>query len=507
MSYMKTKNYSALKSGSDIRGIAVKTAKSDVTLTGEAICDITRAYLKWLAGRCGKETVTVALGNDVRISCEAICTAIEQVAVNCGCRIVYLGMTTTPAMFTVLNESGWALDGSIMVTASHLPFDRNGLKFFTPDGGLSGEDISEILRIAENGEFLPYGEGSVEERNYLDLYCKKLVSVVRAGTNKTAPLFGKRIIVDASNGVGGFFAKKVLQPLGAITDGSINLLPDGNFPNHEPNPENPEAIKCIADAVVNTHAEMGIIFDTDVDRAAIVDISGKVLNRDSLIALTSALLLKDGPATIVTDSVTCDGLTAFIEKRGGKHVRFKRGYRNVIDEAKRRSAEGEHCPLAIETSGHAAFEENYFMDDGAYLVCKLLVAYALQAEKGAALIDLIDDLETPAEEGEVRLTFTPRSKDFKLEGARVIEEVRFFMGMEKGATLPGNDYEGARVSFDKENGDGWLLIRQSVHDPVLPVNFASSTEGGTKIMAKKLYSMVEKYPFLNSRPLKQFIER
>lgn len=504
---MKTKNYSALKSGSDIRGIAVKTAKSDVTLTGEAVCDIARAFLKWLAVRCGKQTVTVALGNDVRISCEVIRAAVEQVAVGCGCRIIYCGMTTTPAMFAVLAESGWDLDGSVMITASHLPFDRNGLKFFTPDGGLSADDISEILSMAERGEGLPDGEGSVEERSYLDLYCKKLVSVVRAGANQTAPLFGKRIIVDASNGVGGFFAKKVLQPLGAITDGSINLHPDGNFPNHEPNPENPEAVKCIADAVVNTHAELGVIFDTDVDRAAIVDISGKVINRDSLIALTSALVLKDGPATIVTDSVTGDGLTEFIEKRGGKHVRFKRGYRNVIDEAIRRNAEGERCPLAIETSGHAAFEENYFMDDGAYLVCKLLVAYALQAEKGAALADLIDDLELPAEEGEVRLSFTPRSKDFKLEGERVIDEIKFFMNMEKGATLSENDYEGARISFDKENGDGWLLIRQSVHDPVLPVNFASMSAGGVKIMAAKLYSMVEKYPFLNTRPLKQFIEK
>uniref|UniRef100_A0ACD6ARG0 Uncharacterized protein n=1 Tax=Avena sativa TaxID=4498 RepID=A0ACD6ARG0_AVESA len=128
---------------------------------------------------------------------------------------------------------------------------------------------------------------------------------------------------------------KVLKPLGAVTSGSQFLEPDGLFPNHIPNPEDKAAMEAITQAVLNKNADLGIIFDTDVDRSAAVDSSGRELNRNRLIALMSAIVLEEHPGTtVVTDSVTSDGLTTFIEKKlGGKHHRFKRGYKNVIDEA------------------------------------------------------------------------------------------------------------------------------------------------------------------------------
>ncbi len=125
------------------------------------------------------------------------------------------------------------------------------------------------------------------------------------------------------NGAGGFYAD-MLKALGARTDGSQVLEPDGNFPNHSPNPENEVAMESIAAAVVKHHADLGVIFDADCDRAAIVDASGIEINRNRLIALISAILLQSNPgATIVTDSVTSSGLAAFIEKHGGVHYRFK----------------------------------------------------------------------------------------------------------------------------------------------------------------------------------------
>lgn len=503
---MEEKSYKSLKSGSDVRGIAVQTPDFDVTLTLEAICDITKAFLKWLSDRTGKEALKIAVGNDVRISSDAIYNAVQKSIVESGCDVVYCGVSSTPSMYRLLKESDWECDASIMITASHLPFDRNGLKFFTPEGGLSGNDIDEIISLAESGAALPRGLGNVTENSYMNDYCRKLVNMVRTETGKSAPLFGKRVIVDASNGVGGFFVKKVLQQLGAITDGSINVEPDGNFPAHAPNPEDPQAIKALADAVLASHAELGIIFDTDVDRAAIVDGDGRQINRDSLIALTAATLLAERPATIVTDSVTTDGLTEFIEDLGGKHVRYKRGYKNVIDEAMRRNAHGEYCPLAIETSGHAAFKENYFMDDGAYLVCKLLVTYSNQTQKKETLGDLIADLKLPWEEDEVRVRFNVHSEDFRREGERVIEELKYFAENDKRWSLAPNNCEGVRINFPKGEGGGWALVRMSVHDPVLPINFASTERGGDKKMARSLFYILDKYPFLFTGALKKFIE-
>ncbi|MDE7086935.1 MAG: phosphomannomutase/phosphoglucomutase, partial [Clostridia bacterium] len=330
-------------------------------------------------------------------------------------------------------------------------------------------------------------------------------NMVRTETGKPAPLFGKRIIVDASNGVGGFFVKKVLQQLGAITDGSVNLTPDGNFPAHAPNPEDPEAIKALQEAVLNAKAELGIIFDTDMDRAAVVDGDGKLINRDSLIALISATILSKRPATIVTDSVTTDGLTNFIGSLGGRHVRYKRGYKNVIEEAKRINAQGEYCPLAIETSGHAAFADNYYLDDGAYLVCKILVTYCMQAQKRQKLSDLIATYVPPVEEAEVRVKFNENSNNFRREGERIIAELKFFAENDNKLSICRNNSDGVRINFSEGVGNGWALIRASVHDPVLPLNFASNEYGGIKLMAKYLYAILEKYPFIDSTNLKNFI--
>lgn len=178
--------------------------------------------------------------------------------------------------------------------------------------------------------------------------------------------------------------------MGADITGSRFLEPDGRFPNHQPNPENADAMRSICDAVTETGADFGIIFDTDVDRAgAVLPSDGGViaLDRNRLIALMTAILVRQyGPITVVTDSITSTGLTDFINFLGCRHHRFKRGYRNVINEAKRllaleeaakkakeeTDAEFANAILAMETSGHGALRENYFLDDGAYIIVKLL---------------------------------------------------------------------------------------------------------------------------------------
>lgn len=272
-------------------------------------------------------------------------------------------MASTPAMFMSTIDKNLQVDGAVMVTASHLPWNRNGLKFFTADGGLDKADIARILELApqyfETGDDV---KGDVEQVEFMDVYSQMLVDYIRNGVGMgEQPLKGMKIIVDAGNGAGGFFAHKVLDCLGADTTGSQFLDPDGHFPNHVPNPEDKQAMASICKAVTDNKADLGIIFDTDVDRSAIVDRTGEPINRNALIALIATVILREHPgSTIVTDSVTSDGLAEFIANRKGIHHRFRRGYKNVINESLRLNKAGKESWLAIETSGHAALRENYF---------------------------------------------------------------------------------------------------------------------------------------------------
>lgn len=171
--------------------------------------------------------------------------------------------------------------------------------------------------------------------------------------------------MNAGNGSGGFFTYQVLDKLGADTFGSLNLKPDGMFPNHIPNPEDKVAMAVTRTAVLENTADLGIVFDTDVDRSGVVDKDGNPINGDKLIALMASIVLKEHPgSTIVTDARTSLALTKFITDRGGQHCLYRVGYRNVIDKGVQLNQDGIDTQLMMETSGHGALKENYFLDDG-----------------------------------------------------------------------------------------------------------------------------------------------
>ena len=507
---MTLQDYLNLRNGTDVRGIASDLVEGEpITLTEEAVENIAKSFCVWLISRTGKTTVTIAIGYDSRISAQSLCNAAVKGITSTGHNVVVTGLSTTPSMFMLLKDenrnSQTPCDGSIMITASHLPSNRNGLKFFFNDGGLEGSDVKELLQIAPTYRFAqPTVCGNKEESPYLDEYATSLVRMVREACGEEMPLQGKKIIVDAGNGAGGFFADKVLQPLGADTTGSQFLEPDGLFPNHIPNPENKAAMHSVCAAVKKANADFGIIFDTDVDRAGAVDKDGSEINRNRLIALISAILLEERPGTIVTDSVTSDGLAKFIAAHGGRHHRFKRGYKNVINEAIRLNAEGEYTPLAIETSGHAALKENYFLDDGAYLITRLLIALAKAAKENKTLSDLIADLEMPAEEREIRLRFKD-GVDFKKLGAALIKDFEKFSTRQSFAEVATDNYEGCRVRYDDKHGNGWTLVRMSLHEPIMPINIESDTPRGTIRIVKNLYYFMKKYDCIDVTPLERAI--
>ena len=482
-------NWEKLQNGSDIRGVALEGIEGEhVNLTPEVIETIAKSFVRWIRNTIGCQTPKIAIGTDSRLSGTAIKNAFIKGAVEAGADIIDCSLASTPAMFmTTVNDDVQAT-ASVMVTASHLPYNRNGLKFFTPKGGLDNRDIADILDIAERGDYAYDGAaGHSATLDFMTIYSSHIADYICQGVHADDyehPLKGMHIVVDAGNGGGGFF-ERILSQLGADTKGSQFLDPDGRFPNHIPNPENAEAMGSVCRAVADSDADLGVIFDTDVDRSAIIGRNGEPINRNALIALIASVILEEHPhSTIVTDSVTSDGLADFISRKGGRHHRYRRGYKNVINEGIRLNEAGEECWLAIETSGHAALRENYFLDDGAYLAAKLIVYAAKLFREGRQVHEAIASLKQPLESKEIRIKLT--DTDFKAYGAAKLEEAK-----SKAATMPGwnivePNYEGLRVSCTNADEDGWWLLRMSLHDPVMPLNIESNVEGGVAAIERKL---------------------
>ena len=479
----------SLQNGSDIRGVAMGESAN---LTPDAVNRIAQAFVLWLSEKTGIPAgeMKIGVGHDSRLTARELTDAALRGIIAAGAAGYDCALASTPAMFmgTVYEESSFT--GSIMMTASHLPSDRNGMKFFTRDGGLEKADIRALLEIAAEKE--PQDAG-IKPLTFelMALYTadlrKKIITAV-GGENPEKPLEHLKITVDCGNGAGGFFVHDVLDVLGADTTGSQFLEPDGNFPNHVPNPENKAAMESIQRATLESKADLGLIFDTDVDRMSAVLSDGTEIARDALIAMMAAILAPDYPGgTIVTDSVTSTHLTEFIEGNLGlKHHRFKRGYRNVINEAKRLNDEGGISPLAIETSGHGAVIDNYFLDDGAYLAVLLISAAAKAKRGGRQLSSLIEGLKSAFESREYRIPVT--GDDFAQIGKDTLDLFARRAILSRCRLEPG--HEGVRIV----TLGGWLLLRMSLHDPLLPLNMEGDYPGACDEMCalvKKLLSGVE----------------
>jgi phosphomannomutase len=509
-------------------------------------------------------------------------------------------------MFMATKFRSFQCDGAIMITASHLPYERNGFKYFDAEGGLQKADIAKIIEYAE--DVLPKEsedkaaarraqdeaamldavramkeklektpvpdaykddskglsaakedakrdaktDGSITARSQIvrdrpifaqaelgayipdlmETYAAHLRSLIIEGVQKGLadgapafdpeyPLAGLTVAVDAGNGAGGFYATEVLEPLGANVAASRYLDPNGAFPNHAPNPEDKAAVDALREAVLGGSCDLGIIFDTDVDRSAAVTGAGREVARNGIVALAALLVAKEHPgSTIVTDSITSIELGQFLEDTLGlKHLRYMRGYKNVINKALELTAQGIDCPLAIETSGHAALKENYYLDDGAYLATKIIIKAALLKQEGSNLDDLLAALKEPAEAREVRMPIT--AEDFGGYADQILDDLKAWVSGDNSAEsrnmpsafgqtlsmqLVSPNYEGVRINFydAAAGGDapmGWCLLRRSLHDPLMPLNIESGKEGGAEEIAAMLRPFFFPYSALDSSKL------
>ncbi len=602
------KGLKALQNGSDIRGVAIPGVSGDANLLRTEAESLTQGYLRWLSEKTGKpvESLSVAVGCDSRLSGPYLKQIIlVTLSVN-DVTFFDCGLASTPAMFMATKFNSFHCDGAVMITASHLPYERNGFKYFDAEGGLQKADIAKIIEYAEDSlpketeekaaarkaqeeaamlsavaamkeklAHMPGPDaykddspglaaakedakrdakinGSITARSQIErdrpifaqaelgayipdlmeTYAAHLRGLITDGVCKGAPdadaeypLSGLTVAVDAGNGAGGFYASEVLEPLGADVSASRYADPDGSFPNHAPNPENAEAVEALRDAVLGGKCDLGIIFDTDVDRSAAVTGAGREVARNGIVALAALLVADAHPgSTVVTDSITSTQLTKFLEGTLGlKHLRYMRGYKNVINKAQELTRRGIDCPLAIETSGHAALAENYFLDDGAYLATKIVIKAALLKKAGSDLDALLADLEEPAEAREVRMPIT--AEDFGAYADQILDDLKAWAAGDNSAasrSMPASfgqtlsirlvtpNYEGVRIEFfDAAAGGsdssaapmGWCLLRRSLHDPLMPLNIEADREGGSEEIAAVLRPFFFPYSELDSSAL------
>lgn len=470
-----------LKSGSDIRGITIGENKN---FTNDDVKSISISFCIFLekVKHIKIKDQKIAVGHDSRLSSERFYKIFINSLSSIGVDVYSCGLCSTPAMSSCFDFLSCC--ASVEITASHLSKEYNGIKFFGCEGGLSPSEIDQILEISQN-EFFPKSSSreTVHDFNLMRYYGSRLRDKITNELQNEHPLEELKIVVDASNGAGGFFVNEILNPLGANTYGSKLLEPDGNFPEHSPNPEKEESIKSIVMASVEHKADLGIIFDADVDRCFFVDDKGNPIVKNRLIALISKFVLEEHPgSTIVTDSVTSDHLKHFIEKNGGLQFRDRRGYHNVISAAKELNEITEQCYLAIETSGHAAFKENKFKDDGAYLAVKVIIELVKMKKEGKKLSNFLEVFKEAEESKEVRISCKNVS-----EINKIINSAEQNFSKIPGCSINDDTPEGIRLNFENDDEKGWCLMRQSAHDLSVVINIESDRKGG----AEKIFRNID----------------
>ena len=514
--------YSKLQNGSDIRGVALPlVAAEPVNLTEEAAGQIGRAFAAWLVERCGKpaEELRIAVGRDSRLSGPSLQRAVLTGLVAMGAVAADCGMASTPAMFMATVLPGCDFDGAVMITASHLPQNRNGLKFFTREGGLESADIKELLRRAEAGPEAARLHGRLASFDILTPYTAMLRQRIITGVNGgERPLAGLKIAVDAGNGAGGFYATRVLAPLGADISASVYLEPDGSFPTVKaPNPEDPNAFTLAFDLANKTGANLILATDPDSDRlgAAVRRRDGRfqVLTGNQIGSILIHYILSTrneqgtlpGNGLVVRSIVSTRMADAICAYYGVELREVLTGFRFI----------SEQIAESLETKEHTflfGFEESYgflsgcFSRDKDAICAAMLLAEAATVYEfqGESLYDVLQEMYAKyGFYGEAVKSYTLKGKEGleKIAGAmRALraDKIAQFGGVRvvksediQTGTITYPDGREEKCPLPKSNvlryfteGDGWLCVRPSGTEPKLKLYIGAKGSSEAELKAE-----------------------
>ena len=441
----------------DIRGTV------DVDLSNEFAYLLGRAYAT-LAKEHHKNQI--AVGYDCRLSSPGYADSICHGLSDEGVDSVLIGMGPTPQAYFATFAYG--LGGAIQVTGSHNPPDMNGFKICLGTSTLSGPDVQDLKNRCERllgTEPRAKGIGTITRKNILEDYANNLIENIK-------PHLGKRklkVVCDAGNGVGGLIGPQVLKALGCEV---VELFcePDGNFPNHHPDPTELKNIQVLIKTVKETNADIGIGWDGDADRIGAVDEKGNVIFGDMLVLLFGRAILKTEPGATIIGDVKCSSLLFDdIKKHGGNPIMWKTGHSLIKAKLKE-----THGALAGEMSGHIFFKNRFFGFDDAVYATGRLIEILSNTDKKAS--ELLADLPTMVSTPEIRFDCP---EDIKFKVPELVKKAF--------ATHHVDTTDGARISFEH----GWGLIRASNTQPVLVMRFEAVDQASLAAYEKEVRAALE----------------
>jgi phosphomannomutase / phosphoglucomutase len=435
----------------DIRGIAETDLHSPgIELLGRAI----GTYMRRHYGP------RVNVGRDVRLSGDRLRDALVAGLRAAGCEVTDVGRVPTPLLYYSVQHLG--CDGGVMITGSHNPPEYNGFKIVAGGGTIYGDQIQELRRIIESGDFAT-GAGSEREFDIATPYVEEITSQFHF----SRPV---KVVVDAGNGVAGPVMHRVLSRLN-VEATELFFEMDGRFPNHHPDPTVEENLDLLRQAVADTGAELGIAFDGDADRIGAVDEHGRVVWGDYLLLIYAREILSRKPGATFIGEVKCSQVMYDeLNKLGANAIMYKTGHSLIKAKMKQ-----EHAELAGEMSGHMFFKDRYYgFDDALYAACRLL---EIVAASGKPLSAQTDGLPVMVNTPEIRVD-TPDELKFEVV-RRVAEHFR--------RTRQIVDVDGARILFPQ----GWGLVRASNTQPVLVMRFEAPTQELLNEYRREVEAVVE----------------
>lgn len=435
----------------DIRGIVGKT------LTAGIVREIGRAIGSEATAR---KQSTVVVGRDGRLSGPEFAQALSDGLRAAGVNVIDIGMVPTPVLYFATHHL--KTGSGVAITGSHNPPDYNGIKIMLGGETLSGEAISALRTRIVEGK-LSSGAGERKAVDVVPDYIARVTSDVRLAR----PL---KIVVDCGNGVPGMLAPRVLRELGCEVS-ELFCEVDGHFPNHHPDPSQPENLEDLIRAVKAQRADLGLAFDGDGDRLGVVTAEGVIIWPDRQMMLYAKDVLSRNPgATIIYDVKCTRNLAIEITRHGGEPLMWKTGHSLIKAKMQETGA-----LLAGEMSGHIFFKERWYgFDDGLYTAARLLEILSHDARAPSAVFaELPETVNTP---------------ELKLE-MKEGEHFKLMERLQKSAHFPGaklTTIDGVRADF----ADGWGLARPSNTTPTVVIRFEAENKEALARIQKQFRDLI-----------------